>query len=65
MADTEIQLLEQEKLIEQLKSMIRERDDAFVQKEKELQVSLGIIWASTQEKPVFGVHSHVGLKSGP
>ena len=42
MADTEIQLLEQEKLIEQLKSMIRERDDAFQQKEKELQVSLGI-----------------------
>ena len=44
MADTEIQLLEQEKLIEQLKSMIRERDEAFQQKEKELQVSLGIIY---------------------
>lgn len=39
MADVEIQLLEQEKLIEQLKSMIRERDDAFQQKEKELQVT--------------------------
>ena len=40
MGDVEIQLLEQQRLIEQLKSMIRERDDAFSQKEKELQVAI-------------------------
>ena len=38
MADLEIQMLEQQRLIEQLKSMIRERDDAFAKKDQELQV---------------------------
>lgn len=36
MADTEIQLLEQERLIEQLKSMIRERDEEMQKKDQEL-----------------------------
>jgi hypothetical protein len=38
MGDTEIQLLEQQRLIEQLKAMIRERDEDVQKKDKELLV---------------------------
>jgi hypothetical protein len=39
MGDVEIELLEQQRLIEQLKFMIRERDEEAQKKDKELLVS--------------------------
>ena len=36
--DAEVQLLEQEKMLHQLKDMIREREESLVKKDAELQV---------------------------
>jgi len=39
MGDMEVEMLEQQRLIEQLKAMIRDRDDEVSRKDKELTVS--------------------------
>lgn len=46
MGDVEIQMLEQQRLIEQLKDMIRERDEEVKKKDTELKVSI----ATTEKK---------------
>jgi len=38
--DAEVQLMEQEKMLLQLKDMIREREQSLVQKDAELQVRI-------------------------
>lgn len=38
MTDAEVQLMEQDKMLLQLKDMIREREQSLVQKDAELQV---------------------------
>lgn len=46
MGDVEIQMLEQQRLIEQLKDMIRERDEEVKKKDTELKVRI----ATTERK---------------